>query len=90
VHIGVVNYLAGMEISTIVIANVHMLCANLYDPSYVMTKCVLIVTIDREWRSIIAMYYSVEQEQRLCFTGALGTYNVFSLEGCHGDEMLLL
>ena len=61
-HVGVVNYLAGMEISTIVIANVDMLCASRYDPSSDMTKWVLIVAIDREWRCIIAGYISVELE----------------------------
>ena len=59
-HIGVVNYLAGMEISTIVIANINMLCASLYDPSCDMTKCALIVAVDRERRCIIAVYISVE------------------------------
>jgi len=47
-HIEAVNYLAGMEISTIVIANVHMLRASCYDSSCDMTKCTLIVAIDRE------------------------------------------
>jgi len=62
VHVGVVNYLAGMEISTIVIANVDMLCASLSDPSCDMTKCALIVTIDRERRCVFAVYISVELE----------------------------
>jgi hypothetical protein len=47
-YVGVVNYLAGMEISTIVIANVDVLRASLYDPGCDMTKCALIVAIDRE------------------------------------------
>jgi len=62
VYVGVVNYLAGMEIWTIVIANVDMLCASLYDPSCDMTKCALIVAIDRERRCVFAMYISVELE----------------------------
>jgi len=62
VHVGVVNYLAGMEISTIVIANIDMLCASFYDPSCDMTKYALIVVIDREWRCVFAVYISVELE----------------------------
>jgi len=62
VHEGVVNNLAGMEIWTIVIANVDMLCARLYDPSCDMTKCALIVAVDRERRCVFAVYISVELE----------------------------
>ena len=62
VHVEVVNYLAGVEISTIVIANVDMLCVSLYDPSCDMTKCALIVAIDRERRCVFAVYGSVELE----------------------------
>jgi len=62
VHIGVVNYLAGLEISTIVIANVDMLCAIHYDPTCDITKCALIVAVDREGGCILAMYVSVELE----------------------------
>jgi len=47
-HVGVINYLVGMEVSTIVIANIDMLCASFYDSSCDMTKCALIVAIDRE------------------------------------------
>jgi len=47
-HVGVVDYLASMEISTMVIANVDVLRASLYDPSCDMTKCALIVATDRE------------------------------------------
>ena len=61
-YVGVVNYLAGMEISTIVIANVDMLCASLYDPSCDLTKCALIVAVDRERRCVFAVYISVELE----------------------------
>jgi len=62
VYVGVVNYLAGMEISTIVIANVDMLCASLYDPSCDKTKCALIVALDREPRWVFAVTISVELE----------------------------
>ena len=48
-HIGVVNYLGGMEVSTIVIANMDMLQASFYDSSCDVTMCALIVAIDREW-----------------------------------------
>ena len=47
-HVGVVNYLAGMEVSTIVIANIDILRASFYDSSCDVTKCALIVPIDRE------------------------------------------
>ena len=47
-HIGVVNYLAGMDVSTIVIANIDMLHASFYDSSCNATKCTLIVASDRE------------------------------------------
>jgi len=80
VHVGVVNYLAGMEISTIVIANVDMLCASIYDSSCDVTKCALIVAIDRERRCIFAMYNSVELEQPFRFTGAFGAGDVFGFE----------
>jgi len=48
-HVGVVNYLAGMEISTIVIAIIDMRRVRFYDSSCDVTKCALIVTSDREW-----------------------------------------
>jgi len=48
-HVGVVNYLAGMEVLTIVIANIDMLHASFYDSSCDVTKCALIVAINREW-----------------------------------------
>ena len=80
-HIGVDNYLAGMEVSTIVIANVDMLCASLYDASCDMTKCALIVTIDLERRCIFAVYILVELVYSLCFTGALRTSDVIGFEG---------
>ena len=47
-HIGVINYLAGMEISTSVIANIDMFRASFYDSSCDLTKCALIVAIDWE------------------------------------------
>ena len=59
-HRGVVNYLAGMEFSTIVIANVDKLGASLYVPSCDMTKCALVVAIDREWRCVFAMNIMVD------------------------------
>ena len=80
-HIEVVNYLAGMEISTIMIANVDMLCGRFYDPSCDMTKSTLIVAIDRERRCVFAMNISVELEWPLCFTEALRTSNVFGFKG---------
>ena len=48
-YIGVFNYLVGMEILTIIIANIDILRASCDDSSCEMTKGVLIVTIDREW-----------------------------------------
>jgi len=81
VHLGVVNNLVGMEISTIVIANVDMLCASLYDPSCHMTTCALIVAIDWEWRCVSAMYITVKLEYPLGEKGALGTNDVFGFEG---------
>ena len=48
-HVGVVNYLAGMEVSTIVTVNIDMLHASFYDSSCDVTKCALIVAIDQEW-----------------------------------------
>jgi hypothetical protein len=62
VHVGVVNFVPGMEISTILIANVDMLCASLYDPSCDMAKCSLIVAIDRERRCVFAVYITVQLE----------------------------
>jgi len=47
-HVGVVNYLVGLEVSTIVIANIHILHASFYDSSCEVTKCALIVAIDWE------------------------------------------
>jgi len=76
----VVNYLAGLEISTTVIANVDMLCASFYDSSSDVTKCTMIVAIDLERRCIFAMYISVELEQLFRFTGAFGAGDVFGFE----------
>jgi hypothetical protein len=61
-HVGVVHYIPGMEISTIVISNVDMRCASLYDPICDMTKCALIVAIGQEWRCVFGVYISVELE----------------------------
>jgi len=47
-YIGVVNYLAGMEVSTIVIANIDILRASFYDSSCDVTKYALIIEIDQE------------------------------------------
>ena len=88
-HLGVDNYIAGMEISTIVIANVHILCASFYDSCCAMTKCSLIFAIDREQRCNFAVYISVELKKPLRFTGAFRTSDVFGFEGRHGDEILL-
>jgi len=49
-----------MEFSTIVLANVHMLCVRFYDPSCDMTNCTCVVAIDWEPRCIFAMFISVE------------------------------
>ena len=81
VHVGVVNYLVGMEILTIVIANVNMLCVSFYDPTYDRTKCAPIVAVDRERRCIFAVYISVEVKQPLLFMGAFRTSDVFNFEG---------
>ena len=79
-HVGVVNYPAGMEISTIVIANVDMLCVSFSDSSCDVTKCALIVAIDQERRCIFAVYISVELEQPFRFTGAPGAVDVFGFD----------
>jgi hypothetical protein len=47
-HVEVVNYHVGMEISTIVIANIDMLCESFYDSSCDVTKHAPIVAIDQE------------------------------------------
>jgi hypothetical protein len=70
-----------MEISTIVIANVDMICGSIYDPSCDMTKCAMIITIDGERRCVFAMYISVELEYSLCFMGAQGICDIFGFEG---------
>jgi hypothetical protein len=62
VYIRVVNYPTGMEISTIVIEDIDMLCASIYDPSGDMTKWALMVAKDWEQRCIFAVYISVELE----------------------------
>jgi len=62
VQVGVVNYLAAMQISTIVVENVNMLWASLDDPNCDITKSALIVAIDRERRCVFAVYISVELE----------------------------
>jgi hypothetical protein len=45
-HVGVVNYLVGMEVSTIVMAIIDMLGVSFYDSSCDVSKCGLIVAID--------------------------------------------
>jgi len=79
-QVEVVNYHAGIEVSSIVIANVDMLHASFYDSSCDVTKCALIVAIDREQRCIFAVYISVELEQPFRFTGAHGAGDVFGFE----------
>jgi len=86
-HVGVVNYLAGMDVSTSVIANIDMLHASFYQCSCDVAKCALIVAIDRERRCILAVYISVELKQPLCFTRAFGKSDVFGFEGRQGDEI---
>jgi len=88
-QIPVVNYLAGMEISTIVIANIQMLHASFDDSSCDVTKCALIVAIHRERWCVFAIYITVGQEQPFRFTGALGGGDGFSFRSWHGDEILL-
>jgi hypothetical protein len=88
-HVGVDNYPAGMEVSTIVIANIHMLCVSFYDSSCDVTKCTLIVSIDRERRCIFAVYILVELEQPVPFTGAMGAGDIFGFKSWHSDEILL-
>jgi hypothetical protein len=80
-QVGVLYSLPSMEISGIVIANVDMLCASLYDPRCDMTKCALIMAIDWERRYVIPAYISAELEQPLRYTGAFGTSYVFGFEG---------
>jgi hypothetical protein len=62
VYIRVVNYPAGMEISTCVIEDIDMLCASIYDPSGDMTKWALMVANNWKQRSVFAVYISVELE----------------------------
>jgi hypothetical protein len=69
-----------MEISTIEIATVDMLCASFYDYSWEVTKCALIVAIDQEQRCIFAVYTAVELEWPFRFTRALGAGDAFSFE----------
>jgi hypothetical protein len=80
VHVEVVNYLAGMEISTIVIGNVNMLCASLYDPSPDMTQCTLIIAIDQEQRCVFAECILVDLELPLCLMGSHGIRDVLDFE----------
>jgi len=47
--VGVLNYLAAMEVLTIVMGNIDMFRASFYDSSCDVTKCALIVAMDREW-----------------------------------------
>jgi hypothetical protein len=66
-YVEVVTYLASMDVSTIVIANIDMLCASFYHCSCDVTKCVLSIAIDRERRCIFAVYISVELVQPFRF-----------------------
>jgi len=79
-YVGVVTYLVSMEVLTIVIASINMLCASFYDSSCDVTKWVLSIAIDRERRYIFAVYISVEPVQPFRFTGALGAGDAFSFE----------
>ena len=88
-HVGVVNYLAGMEVLTRVIANIDMLRGSFYASSCDVTKCALIVAIDQERWCVFAMYISVELEEPFRCTGALGAGDVYSSESWHSDEILL-
>jgi hypothetical protein len=55
-HIELVNYLEGMVISTIEIANSVTLRGNIYESSWEVTDCALIFAFDREWKCVFAMY----------------------------------
>jgi len=55
-HLGVVKYLAGMDVMTIVIANIDKLHVSCDDSSCDVTRCALIVAMDRERRCGCAMY----------------------------------
>jgi hypothetical protein len=79
-----------MEISTIGIVNFDMLCPCFYDSTCEVTKCALIVAIDREGSFVFHVYISVQLEQPFRFTGALEAGDEFSLESWHSDEILLL
>jgi hypothetical protein len=57
-----------------------LLRASFYDSSGDVTKCTMIVAIDRERRCIIAVYISVELEQPFRFTGSLGAGDEFGIE----------
>jgi hypothetical protein len=76
------------EILTIVIANINMLCARFSGPRCAMTKCVMIVAIDRELRCVFAVHIMVELELPLCFTRAHGTIDVFGSECGLGNEIM--
>jgi hypothetical protein len=78
-HIGVVNNPAGMEVTTIVIANVNILRPSIYDSSCDVTKCALFVAIDLEQRCIFAVGISGVLEQPFRITGALGAGDVFGV-----------
>jgi hypothetical protein len=79
-HVGVVNYVAGREVSTIVISNVDMVRASCYDSGCDVTKCGLIVAIYWKQRRIFAVNVSGELRQPFRFTGALGAGNVFGFQ----------
>jgi hypothetical protein len=48
-HVRVVDYLAGMAIERILIANTDMLCESLHDSNSDVTERNLIIAIDLEW-----------------------------------------
>jgi len=87
-HVGVINYIAGMEVSTIVISNVDMVCATYYHSSCDVTKYPFIVAIDWEQWCVCAMYIPVELEQPFRFTWPLGAGGVLNFKSWYSDEIL--
>jgi hypothetical protein len=89
-HIEVVDYLPGMKISTIVIANMDMPHPSLYDTSCDMQKYSLIVPIDRVRYCVFDQYILVELKQLIVMAGVFGTSNVFGFQHSHYDVTLCL
>jgi len=88
-YVRLASYLGGMEIWTIVIANIEMLHASLYDFSCDVTNCALIVRIDQEWWYVFAVYIPVELWQPLHLMEAFGAGDILSIIGWHSDDIML-